>query len=302
MSKTTFTKPKPLTNSPALIDKAPSIANIERRIKTLKNSSPLTKPIKSEINHQKALLNKLYAKNKSYVLEFEKTNYDYLLLMRSTNNFYKLFGHSALYYTYSLAPKLNLAAHLQEDKDFTNKSSEGFISIKNPAKLAEALQTLNIKSVKTKNQTGDFLLFKFPWTFTEKQITDMNEQNLINLQKFNHIVLVDNAIPVLFIALEELLKALYENIRGMSNPVEKETFGYQLIDRTTKMNHAYLDLTNGHISKLNCLKTIKENLKYVKYHTKLLTDLKIWTPKTCARIGETIIKISDIVEHELKNI
>lgn len=284
------------------MDTPPSIAKFEQQIKSLKSSEHITKQIKSEINRQKGLLNKLYNENKAYTIEFEKTNYDYLLLMRSTNNFYKLFGHSALYYAFSLAPKLNLTANLQDDKDFTNKSSEGFISIKNPAKLAEALQALSIKRVKTKNQTGDFLLFKFPWTFTEAQVADMNEQNLIKLQKFNHIVLVDNTIPVLFIALEELLKAIYENVRGMSNPVEKETFGYQLIDKTIEINHTYLDLANGHISKLDCLKTIKFKLRFIKYHVKLLADLKIWTPKACARIGEIIIKISDIVDHELKNI
>ena len=222
--------------------------------------------------------------------------------MRSTKKFYKLFGHSALFYTYSLAPKLNLTAKLQDDKDFVNKSEEGFISIKNVVKLKEVLATLNIKPVRTKDKTDNFLLFKFPWQFTEAQLNEFNEQNLLAIQNFNHVVIVDNIIPVLFIQTEELLKAIYENVRGMNSPVEREAFGYQLITETKKMAYLYLDLTNGKIDKLNCLKQMKACLRIVKYQTKLLLDLKIWNPKTGARLGEIIIKIMDILDRELKNI
>ena len=279
-----------------------SISFLEQQLKDLKNANTSTKQIKSEIAHIKSELNKLYTSNKNYVLEFEKSNYKYLVLMRSTNGFYKIFGHSALYYTYSLAPKLNLVAHLQDDKDFTSKSNEGFVSIKNLQALTDALATLNIKLIKTKNTTGDFLVYKFPWQFTNQQITNYAEQNLTKLQKFNHIVIVDNIIPILFLQIEELLKAVYENVRGMNGPIEREAFGYQIIKKTTHMAHLYLGLANGYIPKLNCLKQIKSDLKIVKYQTKILADLKIWTPKTCARIGEIIIKIQDIVTHEIKHI
>lgn len=280
----------------------PSIAYYEQTIKQLKYTTPRTKQLKSEINLQQSELNKHYATNKKYIMEFEKTNYQYLALMRSTNNFYKLFSHSALFYTCSLAPKLNISARLQEDRDYTAKSPEGFVSIRHSEKHTELFATLGIKPVATKNQTGDFIIYKLPWTFTEKQLKEFNEQNLTNLQKFNQIVIVDNSIPVLFVEIEELLKAVYENVRGMNNPVEKQTFGHQIITATSTMACLYLDLSNGNIDKLNSLKQMKQNLMTVKYHTKLLTDLKIWQPKTCARIGEIIIKVQDIIERELKNI
>ena len=82
-------------------------------------------------------------------MQFESTNYHYIALMRSTHNFYKIFGHSALFYVCSIAPKLNLKANLQTDGDFVAKSENGFISIRDPEKLTSILQTLNIKKIKT---------------------------------------------------------------------------------------------------------------------------------------------------------
>ena len=261
-----------------------------------------TKAGRSEYQRLKSELTKIYNQNKKFLSEFEKTNFEYLALLKSTHGFYKFIGHSALFYTYSIAPKLNLTAHLKPDGDFAHKSPEGIVSVRNPEKITEALQTLNIKQLKTKNRTGDFLLFKLPWTFTEQQLADMIDQQNSKLQSFNHIVMVDNIIPVLSLQLEELLKAVYENVRGMGSPVEREAFGHDLIKTVITMNHLYLDLTNGYLSRHACLIKLKTHLQQVKYQIKLIADLKIWTPKTSSRLAEITIKLSDIITRELKNI
>lgn len=280
------------------MEKAYSLTNIEQELTNLKNQGLKTKSDKSKYNQTKTLLNKIYSENKNQIMQFESTNYHYIALMRSTHNFYKIFGHSALFYACSIAPKLNLKANLQTDGDFVAKSENGFISIRDPEKLTSILQTLNIKKIKTKNQTSDFILFELPWTFTEKQLTDFIENNNFKMRNFNHIVLVDNIIPVLFIQLEELAKTVYENVRGMAGPVERKAFGYTLIKLSTDMLHLYFDLTNGLIDKHLCLKNLKTKLNSIKYQIKIIADLKIWQPKTCARIGDIVIKIQEIVISE----
>lgn len=277
-----------------------SLQTIEQQIKNLKSQGLKTKADKSKYDQAKSALNKLYAENKNYIMQFESTNYSHLALMRSTHSFYKMFGHSALFYACSIAPKLKLPANLQTDGDFTAKSEHGFVSIKDPEKLADTLRTIGIKKIKTKNQTGDFIIFKLPWSFTDQQITDFIENNHFKMRNFNHVVLVDNIIPVLFIQLEELTKAIYENIRGMTGPVEREAFGYDLIKLSISMLHLYLDLTNGVIDKYSCLKNLKLKLNSIKYQVKIIADLKIWQPKTCARVGDIIIKIQEIIINESK--
>lgn len=197
---------------------------------------------------------------------------------------------------------MSLSANLLSDKDYVAKSEDGFVSIVGLEKISETLGTLNIKRVNTKKHSEDFVVFKLPWKYTEKQLLDFKEHNVAKMQKFNHIVLVDNVVPVLFLEIEELMKAVYENVRGMGGPVEREVFGYATIRAVIQMAYFYLDLANGRINKIDCLKRMKIELKVVKYQTKLIADMKIWTPKTCARIGETIIKVQDVIEREIKNV
>lgn len=277
-----------------------SLTEMEVHINQYRSQGLKTKARKSEYTRLKSELNKLYNDNKKFITEFEKTNYQYLAFMRSTHNFYKLFGHSALFYTYNIAPKLNLTANLRPDGDFAYKSAMGYVSLRSPEKIAEAMLTLGIKQLTTKDRTGNFLLFKLPWTFTEEQLNEMTEAQYYKNQKFNHVVMVDNIIPVLFIQLEELLKAIYENVRGMGGPIEREAFGYELVKVTTQMVHRYLDLTNGITNKQACLMALKKDLTFIKYQTKIISDLKIWTPKTSARIADVIIKVQDIVERETR--
>lgn len=279
---------------------AGSLAGLEQQIKIHRQNGLKTKAQKSEHQRLKSELNKLYGNNKKFIIEFEKTNYKYLALMRSTGGFYKLFDHSALFYALNIAPRLNLNAALRADGDFAHKSAVGFVSVRDPAKIAKALKTIDIIQLPTRDQTGNYLLFLLPWEFTEQQVAKMLDDHNYKLQKLNHVVLVDNAIPVLFLQLNELLKILYENVRGMGGPVEREALGYDMVKTAAAMAHLYLDLANGRVSKHYCLTGLKHQLNFIKYRTKILADLKIWNARTCARVAEVIIKVGDIIDREQK--
>ncbi len=278
------------------------IADIEAELAKLKAEGLKTKASKAKYSQIKTKLNKAYAENKALVMKFEETNYGYLALMRSTGGYYKMFGNSALFYVNSIAVKLGLKANLQTDGDYTVKSVNGFVSVRDIDKLESALETINVQKKQTKNKCGDFVFFELPWKFTEKQLRNYIDNNDYKMRHFNHVVMVDDAMPSLFVQLEELTKAVYENVRNMPSVIEREGFGYRMISGCTRMVHLYMDLTNGLINKKECLDNIKLELKYVKYQTKILADLRIWQPKTSARIGDIIIKIQDIVIKENNNI
>ncbi len=263
-------------------------------------NKPKTKVEKTELGRLKNERNKFYNQNKKFLTEFEKTNFEFLVLLKSTNDFYKFIGHSALFYALNIAPRLNLAANLISDGDYAHKSTGGIVSVRNPEKLAEVLKTLGIKQLTPRKNPDDFLLFKLPWAFTEAQLADMQDRQNQSLRHFNQLVMVDNSVPVLFLQLEELLKAIYENVRTMKSQIERDSFGYPLLTTVNRMNCTYFDLTNGRINHENCLISLKSDLTLVKYQTKLIADLKIWTPKTTIRIAEIVIKIIDILDRESK--
>ncbi len=271
----------------------------DEAVKNFKNTK--TKAGNSELKRLKSERNKAYSDNKKFLTEFEKTNFNYLVLLKSTNDFHKLIGHSALFYALNIAPKLNLTANLTTDGDYAYKSAEGIVSVREPEKLAEILKTLGIKRLRPRHNPDDFILFKLPWTFTEAQLADMQDQQNQSLRHFNQLVMVDNIIPVLFLQLEELLKIIYENSRTLPSQFDRDTFGKTLTDTANKMTCTYFDLTNGHINRVNCFKNLKSDLTFIKYQVKLLTDLKLWQPKTSARVADIITKIKDILDRESKN-
>lgn len=269
-----------------------TIKAIEQKLKNEKN--------KSERKRLKTNLNKLYAENKNSLLEFEKTNYNYLVLISSTHGFYKMFGHSALFYAENIAPKLKLEATLRADHDFCIKSDTGATSIKNLENLTENLKTLNIVRLKTKNKTGDFIVYKLPWIFTADQVEKLKENNQLKIAKFNHLALVEDSTPVLFVQLTELLKTTYENTRTMPGPIERKIFGESMLLSIKNATIAYIKYGNGKINYKTTISTIKAELENLKYHLKIVADLKIWGPKTYQRIGEHIVKIARIIELEEK--
>ena len=150
----------------------------------------------------------------------------------------------------------------------------------------------------SKTETGNVLFFKIPWKYTDEEIAKFDENNQLQLKKFNQVVLVDNSIPVLFLQLEELAKAVYENVRKMNGPVERESYGIDMNKITARMVRTYLAFAGGEINKGVCLKALRGDLNFVKRQMKLVTDLKIWQPKVCARLGNIVIQIQEIIERE----
>lgn len=275
-----------------------SIAIIEQKINALKQQKG-KKNYKKEIEQLKSNINKIYNKNKAKITNFEKTNYEYLACIRSTNNFYKLVGNSALFYACDISKKLNIPVNLQPDGDYLDKSDIGVVSIRNIDIFTRNLASLKILKVRTKDQTKNLCLYKLPWKYSKDQLDKMLSNNTLKLKTFNHVVLVDNPNPTLFLQITELIKATYENVRKMPSPIERKAFGYYCVERSADMFHIYLDVANGRRIKKTGFLEIKTELNLLKNQIKIIADLNIWNAQVCCRIGDIIIKIQNIIEQEL---
>lgn len=276
------------------------LADIEAKMQALKAEGLTTKAKRTQYNQLKRTFAKTYASAKERVMAFEQHNQKYLVLLRSTNGFYKMFEHSALFYAEDLAPKMNLTATLQLDSDFSNKSEIGSISIHNLDKLTTPLKKLKITPAKTKDASGNYLLYQLPWEYSSEQIEKMIAAGELRLQRFNHLVMVDNAIPVLFLQLEELHRALFQNVRRMAGPVEREAYGLPTLAIMNELECRYLDFANGRLEAEDFFQGVQQQLDTIKYRVKIINDLKIWEVRVTARIGEILMKLVEIVESECK--
>ncbi|MBQ2672600.1 hypothetical protein IJG01_01335 [Candidatus Saccharibacteria bacterium] len=280
-------------------DKSISIEVLEEKLEHLKNQEKQTKAVKAEIQRLKTSIAKRYNDNKMLVMQLEEKNFDKLIFLRSTHGFYKLVDHSAVFYVFNIAIKLDIMAELRPDGDYTERSKIGIVSIRDVDKVAKKLKSLKILPVKTKDTTGDILIYQLPWKYTNKQLDKYINDNTYASQKFNHIVMVENVFPTLFLEINELIKAIYENVRKMPGPIERETLGYDMIKVAAKMKRCYLAICNGKVNIHDGLEEVRASIDYLKSQIKIIADLKIWVPKVYARIGDILIKIQDMADQKL---
>ena len=279
------------------------IAQIESEIAELeKFASEKRRPkaTSAEIKRLKSTLQKVYVECKKKVMDYEVDNYTTLVFLRSTNGFYKIFGHSLLFYVSDVVPKLDLSVNVYSDGDHDAKSETGVVSIANLLELEKSFKKLGIKKAKATDKTGNVLIYDLPWKYTEKDVERLVEQNNIKKRRFNHVVMAENINPTLFVNLNDLTKACYENVRRLE-PVARDTMGKMVIEACTEMVRCYIEMGNGRIKESAGLEHIKRLLNKIKAQAMILSDLRLWNARTYARIGDIIIKTQDILDMQLKS-
>ena len=182
-------------------------------------------------------------------MALEKSNKDKLIFLRSTNGFHKLFGNSLYFYALNIAPKLNIDVKVFSDGDYENKSEAGAVSTKNLNEIEKQLLKLKIKRVAIKDKTGNIVIFKLSWSYNDDEIQKYIEQNTYELSKYNHVIVAENTIPVLYPNLNELMKISYENVRRLGLVV-RDTLGNYIIDTVAEMIRIYIEMANGRINEV----------------------------------------------------
>lgn len=279
-----------------------SIGKLESQIEELgRNAGDKKRPkaTTAKLKQLKNELQKAYIESKKELMSCESTNYGSLAFLKSTNGFHKLFGHSLLFYVSDVAPKLELTANVYSDGDHEAKSETGVVSIANLEELEKGLRKLGIKKVKPSEKAPNVAVYVLPWRYTEKDINRLLEQSIGKKKRFNHVVMAENVNPTLFVNLDDLMQAVYENVRRLE-PTARETLGNMMVEVCAEMICCYAEMCNGRIKEAEGMRHIKKLLNKVKSQAMILSDLKLWNARIYARIGEIVIKIQDILDLQLK--
>lgn len=278
-----------------------SIAWLESEIVGInKQKNARSKENQAEKQKLQSRLNKVYAEYKCRVMELEERNFSNLILLRSTKGFYKLFGHSMFFYAFEIAPKLEIEARVYADGDFEAKSEYGMCSIANLAEFEKNLLKLEIKRMRSKSSNnGNLIIYKLPWEYSQKDLDKLVEQNEYMRSKYNHVIMATNMIPMLYVNLNDLLKACYENVRRLE-VVARETMGNMVVELVAEMMRIYIEMGNGRINELKAMAEMRVRLNKIKSQVKILADLKLWNANAYARIGEIMIKVQAILDSRIK--
>lgn len=239
---------------------------------------------------------------KHHALEFEKTNYQYLQFVNSTDNFKQLFDHSALIFKAEIAGKIGYKTvnFRPDNSDAKPKAEYGLISFKNFSNLRKKLADNGILEEKSLNQSN-ITYFKlpnpYPKSTIQKFVDDLANQKI----KFQQIITPNNPNPMLFVRLENLEKMLYENLR-QTHPFAQRTIGTKIFNLAIESLDMYLFYANlsQQQSSEQYLRKIGANLKTIRYDMKTVENLGIIHAKNLERILEEIIITERIVKKEFK--
>lgn len=277
-----------------------TIAELEEKIAHLKNLKQ-SKEIKNIIKEKKKQLKNLYATAKNTTLNYEKTNRNHILFIQSTKNFYKLFDRSALFYADGIAEKLGKSARILPDDDFCDRSPIGYCAIRDIEKITERMINLGCEK-DIKLSTNEVLALKLPWSYRDKDIKRLVNNNQMYLALFEKSVLPQNLFPTLFAQITELTRAVYENTRTLKDPLLKSVAGESFVKTAFKIEAIYLSLTNDSDSLTQKLSAIAKEVSLLKYQAKIIADLNVWQPSACARLADLFNKVDFIAKQELQKI
>ncbi len=186
---------------------------------------------------------------KSAAMQFEKTNFTHLLVFASTNNFYKIAGHSVLFFTHLIAERLQYRYHLQKDSDHYFRSLDGIISIPDLPRLEARLREINLFVDKSLT-TSELHYYKLPHPYSEQQI-ELLRQNLRRQQStLTEIVLPKSPNPLLYTAIREINHIIYYDCRAVSDPLAKSTIVPRLVSQANQLLTHYFNHANRHPANL----------------------------------------------------
>lgn len=242
---------------------------------------------------------KRYEAEKKKVKEIEKTNRSRIIAFRSTRDWWKIGGHSALIYYYRIAPRLGKDVNLMNDMDYFSTFSTGVISIRSIEEFEEELSKLGIKLEK---ETEAIKSFKLPKALSETELKKLKEQEKQKLEKVNKIVMSeDNEVdPLMWAEIRELEKmsfGLYSKIK----PGAREVFYEKMIDNMRTISAGYLSVTDKqNTQSKEILMIIRRVIKRMLNDIRMLTNEKQLPLNSGAKMGESLAKLKEMVEKKLK--
>lgn len=275
------------------------IQRLEELLKGMQSAKTINNRGRAEIRKLKRQISDIYITSKKSVLDFEKKNYKYLVFLQSTNGFHKLIENSALFFACDIADRLNLTANMQTDGDFDAKSEVGIVSVRLD-NIKKRLESAGIKPVEMGEQIAEVVFYELPEAYTPKQVEDLRNHTKLYLEQFNQIVLPTVIFPALYAQLNEALLAVYHTCRKMTDTFARDVLGKQMFDDIGKAERVYLEMAAGTITDIQGLEMIQTLVRKIKWQTKIFSNLNIWTPKNCVRIGKILQKLEKILALELK--
>lgn len=250
------------------------------------------------LRNKRALAEKTaYIKRKEKALEREKDNYDIILFFRSRDDWWKIAGHSVLFYNKLIAPRLKKSPHIFPDSDYGTKSREGIISFSNMAATEKNLIELGL-SPSSKNNDS-FKAYKLQEKVTPEIFNVLVNEDKEKWEMASKLVMPGRKWPALKMGILELFRATHEGVKILNAPGRKEV-GDDLISATVEISKAFSIAIRPMGEPLEQLLRMQELLNEYDGVMMIVTHMRLVAADKIYEMAEATRKLRELINREIK--
>lgn len=226
---------------------------------------------------------KAYKENKELMFKLERGNFDHVYVLKSTNDFWKLFGYSAITVAEIYGKKHNLSLKIHMDRDY-HPFREGSLSFKGLDKLEGLLRVEGAKLSTKDSPNPDFIrAYRLKNPITETELNNIRQKYLDDIEKINEILKVKKAYPDVFYNIKnfyQLLVLVYKK--------PKDRGSIQLLDmihrKITEINCNFTLMVNSMMNTEDWYKVTKRDLIVISAMLGQLYNSKVIAMEDAARL------------------
>ena len=246
---------------------------------------------------------KNYFAIKKRALAYEKDNYTEILVIRTPDKikkregyWWKMFGHSAVFYKYWVGERLKHKVRLLPDTDYEARSKEGCVSINDVNRLKQTLRTLKVYPSK---ETEKAIIFKLGERVTEQDYALMLHEDEMRLEMTNKLIQPKEHMTELNAKLKDALQLVHECVRKMDG-ASRETFGAEMERRTVELQILVLRAARGTIDVDYCLERAYDIAEDLYGFVLVLLNLRMLETKRLYVLAEAVVALEKQVKKEKK--
>ncbi len=230
---------------------------------------------------------------KSKVMEFERTNSNYLLFFSSTKGFVKIAGHSALFFAATIADRIYWRYSLKLDTDHYSVSEDGIISFRSLPPIAARLSEIDIFPDDSISD-DELHYYKLAKVYSEEQIAKLRDNSKQDIKRIMTIVLPTSPIPSLYDAIMQAGQLLYYQFKHLSDGLARDTIGQRMVLVTYDMTMEYLKFARSKKNNYQHLANIIEQARELRFGVAYVSRLQILHHREVCKILEHLVSIERI--------
>lgn len=230
---------------------------------------------------------------KSKVMEFERTNSNYLLFFSSTKGFVKIAGHSALFFAATIADRIYWRYSLKLDTDHYSVSEDGIISFRSLPPIAARLSEIDIFPDDSISD-DELHYYKLAKVYSEEQTAKLRDNSKQDIKRIMTIVLPTSPIPSLYDAIMQAGQLLYYQFKHLSDGLARDTIGQRMVLVTYDMTMEYLKFARSKKNNYQHLANIIEQARELRFGVAYVSRLQILHHREVCKILEHLVSIERI--------